>query len=226
MINYECVDGVWTMKDTKGVDLDVPGDDGEMENIPSLGVGEGQKALGLHDCPAGGSEKQLEAIKEKVRTWTKKMKNRHLPPCLSWMAYRLKLWPSVRFGIGTMTNDLEAIANFLDKEEYETMNSLRVASTIKKGWRRLHSTFGGVGLFNFAMEQLIERLGLLLQHYRTGSCTSKKMDTSVAHLQLQLGTSTCPLDLDYNRWAFLVPLSWIKMLWHRWCHHHDKTSLG
>ena len=81
------------------------------------------------------------------------------------------------------------------------------------GWRKLHSTFGGIGLFDFPTEQLIERLNLLLQHYKSTSSLSKKLDASIAYLQLQLGVNVCPLDLCYEDWHFLAPLSWVKMLW-------------
>ena len=138
------------------MDIKIPGEDGKVENTPSLGVAEDQKALGLQDCPAGGSKKQMEAIKEKVQNLTKKMENGHLPPCLSWMVYRLKLWPSVSYGIGTTTNDLEEAEHIFDKEEHESMNFFGMAKTIKKGWRRLHSAFGGVGLFSFVTKQLVE----------------------------------------------------------------------
>ena len=90
------------------------------------------------------------------------MKNEHLPPFMGWMAYKYKLWMSVRYGIGTMTNDVEDSKNLLDKWDCETLNVLGFASTIKKWWRTLLPTFGGVGIVDFNTEQLIERLNLLL----------------------------------------------------------------
>jgi len=54
---------------------------------------------------------------------------------------------------------------------------------------------------------------LLLEHYRTGLVLSKKLDASLAYLQLQLGTNVCPFDLDYDNWGYFAPLSWTKMLW-------------
>ena len=66
---------------------------------------------------------------------------------------------------------------------------------------------------NFCTEQFIERLLLLLQHYHSGSSLSMKLDASMAYLQLQLGTNTCPFDLDYDRWGHFAPLSWTKMMW-------------
>ena len=62
-------------------------------------------------------------------------------------------------------------------------------------------------------EQLIERLNLLLQHYNTFTPISDKLNASLRYLQLQLGTNKCPLDLPYEEWAYLAPLSWVKMLW-------------
>ena len=152
-------------------------------------------------------------IKDKVKWWIDKTKNGHLPSSMGRIAYKLQLWLGVRYGIGTMTNDLEEAEEVLDKTDYQLLNVLGIASTVKKGWQRIHSTFGRFGLFRFATKQLIERLNLLLQHYNTRSSLSKKLDASLRYLQLQLGTSICHLDLTYVTWAYLAPLSWVKMLW-------------
>ena len=46
----------------------------------------------------------------------------------------------------------------LDEHDYNLLNILGIARTAKKGWRKLHTTFGGFGFRNLATEQLIERL--------------------------------------------------------------------
>ena len=141
------------------------------------------------------------------------MKNGHLSSSMGWIAYKFQLWPGVRYGIVTMTNDLEEAEEVLDKKDYQLLNMLGIASTVKKGWPRIHSTVGGFGLFSLATEQLIERLNLLLQQYNIGSSLSKKLDVSLICLHLQLGTHICPLDLPYGTWAYLAPISWVKILW-------------
>ena len=78
----------------------------------------------------------------------------------------------------------------IEKTDYRMLNILGIASTVKKGWRRIHSIFGGFGLFSFANEQLVERLNLLLQHYNTGTSLSKKLDAAIRYLQLKLRTNT------------------------------------
>ena len=52
---------------------------------------------------------------------------------MGWVAYRFQLWPGVRYGIGTMTNDLEETEEVLDKKDHRMLNVLGLASTVKKG---------------------------------------------------------------------------------------------
>ena len=54
-----------------------------------------------------------------------------------------------------MTNDLEAAESIFDKADYEMMPILGVACTVKWELRKLHTTFGGFGLFHLPTEQLI-----------------------------------------------------------------------
>ena len=53
----------------------------------------------------------------------------------------------------------------------------------------------------------------MLQQYHRLTLIGKQLETSIALLQLQLGTSKGPLALDYEECGRCAPLSWIKMLW-------------
>ena len=53
-------------------------DDGTEQPIYSLSPEENKKALGVEDCPAGGSAKQLKATKDKMKQWVLRMNNGHL----------------------------------------------------------------------------------------------------------------------------------------------------
>ena len=120
---------------------------------------------------------------------------------------------SMRHGIGTMTKDLEEAEEVLDKTDYRLLNIFGIPSPVEKGWRHIHSTFDGFGLFSFAIEQLIEQVNMLLQHYHTGTPLSNTLDASIRYLKFQSRTNICPLNLPCDTWVYLAPLSWIKMLW-------------
>ncbi len=119
-----------------------------------------------------------------------------------------------------MTNDLEVADSLLHDEEYRILNVLGVVCSITKGLPRLHTTFGGFGLFNLPVEQLIWQVNMLMQHYHTSTNLSRKLDASLRYLQLQLGMPHNPLLLHYAAWGHLAPLSWVKMLW-QMLYHFD-----
>ena len=120
----EC--GEWVWASTKGRKLYFTGDDSVRKQVDSLGVEEEKKFLGVFDGPEGGNVKQIEKIKDKVDIFVRRMTNGKLPAYLGWMAYKHKLWASIVYGIGTMTNDIEAVEKFLDIFGYRMMNILGV----------------------------------------------------------------------------------------------------
>jgi hypothetical protein len=72
------------------------------------------KTLGIYDAPAGGNEGHLNHIKSKATTWVNRMTNGYLLSHIAWVGYRHQLWPGLRYGLGTMTNDIEPAAKLLD----------------------------------------------------------------------------------------------------------------
>jgi hypothetical protein len=151
------------------------------------------------------------------------MTNEHLPNHMAWIAYKHQLLPRVRYGLGKMTNDLEVADNLLHDEDYRRLNIVGMVCSVTKGLRCLHTTFGGFGLFNLPVKQLICQVNMLMQHYHTLTNLSRKLDASLRYLQLQLGMPQNPLLLDYDKWGHLAPLLWVKMLWQML--HHSNIHL-
>jgi hypothetical protein len=155
LLDYECVDGEWKYVDMVPRELVIANPDGMTSPISQEQVTASKKTLRILYSPSGGNSAHLTYIKEKVGEWVSRMTNRHLPSHMAWAAYRHQLWPGVRFGFGTMTNDLKVTDNLLHKEDYRMLNVLGVVRSVTKGLRRLHTSFGGFGLFNLPVEQLI-----------------------------------------------------------------------
>ncbi len=172
-----------------------------------------KKTLGIYDSPAGGNNGHLNYIKGKAMTWVNRMTNGHLPSHMAWVAYKHQLWPGLRYGLGTMTNNITPAKKLLDNVDYNTLNVLGILCNVTKGLRKIHTTFGGFGLFDLPTEQLISRVNMFFQHYHVSTNLSKKLDASLGYLQLQIRTPNNPFLQDYARWGDLSPLSWVKMLW-------------
>ena len=86
------------------------------------------KTLGVNDAPAGGNVTHLEYLSNKSKVWINRMKNGHLPSHIAWMAYKLQLWASLRYGIGTMTNDIEEAEELFKEQEQGLLNILGIDS--------------------------------------------------------------------------------------------------
>jgi hypothetical protein len=111
-----------------------------------------------------------------------------------------------------MTNEIKPAATLLDEVDYKTLSILGILRNVTKELRKIHTTFGGFGLFDLATEQLISRVNMFFQHYHVSTNLSKKLNASLGYLQLQVGTPQNPFSQDYSRWGKLAPLSWVKML--------------
>ncbi len=172
---------------------------GTKSSIKQEDVSVSKKTLGIYNAPAGGNEGHLNHIKSKATTWVNRMTNGHLPSHIAWVGYRHQLWPGLRYRLGTMTNDIEPAAKLLDDVNYKILNVLRILHNVTKGLKKIHTTFGGFGLFDLAMEQLFSRVNMFFQHYNVSTNLSKKLDASLGHLQLQVGTPHNPFTQDYAR---------------------------
>jgi hypothetical protein len=155
LLDYNCVDGKWTYSDIVPRELLITNPDGTKSLITQEEVTASKKTLGIHDSPVGGNEGHLVYIKDKAMQWVTWMANGHLPSHIAWVAYKHQLWPGLRYGLGTMTNDLEPAKKLLDSTNYKTLNVLGVMRNVTRGLQKLHTTFGEFGLFDLLTEQQI-----------------------------------------------------------------------
>jgi hypothetical protein len=124
------------------------------------------------------------------------MTNHHLPSHIAWVAYRQQLWPGLHYSLGTMTNHMKPTSTLLDNMDNKTLDILVILRNVMKGVRRLHTTFGGFGMFNLPTEQLISCVNMFFQHCHVSTNLSKKLDASLRYLQLQIGTPHNPFTLN------------------------------
>jgi hypothetical protein len=105
LLDYDCVKGEWTYAETRATELKITNPDGTKSPIKQEKVTESKKTLGIYDSPSGGNEGHLSYILKKATQWVNRMKNGHLPSHVTWIAYKHQLWPSLGYGLGTMTNN-------------------------------------------------------------------------------------------------------------------------
>ncbi len=60
-----------------------------------------------------------------------------------------------------MTNDIEVANKLLNVTDYKTLNILGVFCNLSTGLQKLHTNFGGFGLFSLPTKQLISQVNML-----------------------------------------------------------------
>ncbi len=213
LLDYDCINREWTYADATATELKITNADGTKSPIKQEKVTESKATLGIYDSLSGGNKGHLSFILDKATQWVNRMKNGHLPSHIVWIAYKHQLWLSLRYGLGTMTNNMEVAEELINKTNHRMLNILGIFRNVSTGLRKLHTTFGGFGLFSLPTKQLISQVNMLFQHYHISMNLSRKLDASLQYLQLQLGTPHNPLALDFLKWGHLAPFSWVKMLW-------------
>ncbi len=87
--------------------------------LPWISKGEvsvAEKALGVWSTVDGDDNMHLsQNMTGHMNKWISKIKNGHLPARLELIAYKLKLWPGIKYGLATLAMPLEIAQKMLRK---------------------------------------------------------------------------------------------------------------
>lgn len=126
-----------------------------------------------------------------------------------------KLLPGLRYGLATLSTPSSQISQLLHRLEYRALPLLGVNRSIKYEWHTIPRVFGGIGLCNLAVEQMIGWSNMLLQHYGSPTTLGLKCRATLELLQLEIGCKGNPLQECYRSQGVLATPSWITSIWER-----------
>ena len=206
MVDYMNINGEWNYAPSTTWELTIPLPDGTRHKITHLDTTHSNKMLGIWSNPAGDDTKHLEVnILGKYKTWINRLTNQY------------KLLPGLKYGLATLATTSAEISHLLHRLEYKTLPLLGVNRSVKQEWRTIPKAFGGIGLCNLAIEQMIGWANMLLQHYGSPTTLGLKCRATLESLQLEIGCRGNPLQECYRSRGILATPSWITSVWER-CH--------
>jgi len=180
LISYTKKDGVWNYDNSNQYELTIPLLDGNRHSIEQLPTSESRKMLGVWSNPRGTDDKHIhEVVLGKTKSFLNRIKNGHLPTHLVWKAYRSCLIPALKYGLSTLATQMVVTQELLRKWEFELLSYLGVNKHVQTEWQTIPRELGGIGLWNFTVEQCKSWLEALLQHYGRGTTIAKKMIASL-----------------------------------------------
>lgn len=224
LIDYAWDDtGQWYYAPVSDMQLDIVLPDGSTEGIVLLPATASRVTLGVATSPDGIDDHHLKApgqakdkwksIATRAQVWADRLKNGHLPSKFAWVSYRLQLWSSVKYGLGTLSTPLASFGELTYNFAYNVLPFLGVNRNIRSEWRYLHNTFGGVGLLSLSTETIICRVNLFLQHWGMPTPIGTTLRTSMEYMHLEAGCIECPLVTDYEPMGPLVTYCWLQAFW-------------
>jgi hypothetical protein len=143
--------------------MEIPLPDGSPATISQAEVSTAEKALGVWSIvDRDDTGHLLNNITGRFMKWTSKMTNGHLPARLSWITYKFKLWPGIRYGLATLAMPLSLAQATLQKENFRIPPFMGINRNMKREWRTLHQAFGGIRLFDLAVEHTIGMINIFI----------------------------------------------------------------
>ena len=100
-----------------------------------------------------------------------------------------------------------------------------VARSIPTELRYMPHQYCGMELNHLPVEATIAQINSLLQHYGTTGALGTTLTAAIEHLQVEVGCTGCPLNLDYQKFGHLATDTWAKSLWEKIRTYEIEVSL-
>jgi hypothetical protein len=96
---------------------------------------------------------------------------------------------------------------------WKLLPTLGIMRATNRDWLFTPRCLHGFGLPNIFMEKTIDQIDSLVYHIGSGSFVEDAMIISYEQLQLELGSQSSVLSLDFDTWGYLATPSWMTALW-------------
>ena len=163
--------------------------------------------------------------KEQTEDWTARVKTGHLPARAVWQSYSQQLWSSLKYGLRACSASLEELEGGLGKTDYYLLSRMGVARSIPTELRYMPHQYCEMELNSLPAEATITQINSLLQHYGTTSALGTTLTAAIEHIQVEVGCTGCPLNLDYQKFRYLASNTWAKSLWEKMHTYKIEVSL-
>jgi hypothetical protein len=131
--------GNWAYEKQPDLLMEIPLPDRSPATISQAEVSTAEKTLGVWSTVDGDDKGHLlNNITGRFMKWTSKMTNGHLPARLSWIVYKFKLWPGIRYGLATLAMRLSLAQATLQKKNFCNLPFMGVNRNMKRESWTLH----------------------------------------------------------------------------------------
>jgi ribonuclease HI len=179
-------------------------------------VSTASKMLGVHFSPAGNSAVHVEHMVQKGLDWVDSLRTKPVASGDAWLSFYLQLYPGLSWGLVTVCMHPKRLDAQIQRIYSKALPSLGVNRNIKREWRTLPEQYQGLGMPNFPLVALADKLSFLLGNWGFyGLAHSDALAMAYENFLVEVGLYGSPLDWSYEDYGHLATgETWFGNLWH------------
>jgi hypothetical protein len=154
-------------------------------------------------------------IKEKALQWALEATSSRLGPRALHFSVKHKFWPKVKYGLCANTAPYDTLVEAMHKPYWLLAPIGGLIRSARREIRFLDTGFYGNGFPHWGIEALIEETNKILIHFGTKSLIGVQLQLSMELLTLELGLSSQPFTISYQRYHNWVTDCFLKEWWSR-----------
>ena len=189
----------------------------EGPDIPTIthDVHTASKMLGVHFSPAGNSSVHVENMVQKGLDWVDCLKTKPVIRSDAWLSFYLQILPTISWRLVTVCMPPKKLDFQYQRIYARALPFLGVNSKIKREWRTLPEQYQGLGMPNFPLLALAEKLTFLVGNWGLiGQAHSDALSMAYENFLIEVGLYGSPLNWKYDEYGTLsTEATWFQNLW-------------
>ena len=216
LVDYRWCGVGWKMVTTADApaSLQVRSPSGRMVTIERVEPTEARKTLGVWTAPSGSMVAEYDYLQAKIKAWTERIRVRRLPHRLVWLSLHTGILKTLDYPLAATTfTELECQSLMAPLLKVGLSRSHIVRSMPRSVVHAPYSA-GGFSVPNLFVEQGLAHIKAFVMFGSSHTAiTGFLLRNSLEYLQVELGHSAFPWDLDFQVWGSCAVSTWLTSLW-------------
>jgi hypothetical protein len=203
LIDFKLDQGNWhyATKEDAPATLTVQDSTGQRCTLDQFSTHEARRTLGVRLAPDNNDQEEVTYLRQCGEAWKERIRTGHLPRHLAWQALTTTILPKIHYPLAATTLTLDQCKYFMAPILQGGLPTSGIVRTLPHTLVYGTTRYQGLGLPSLYTEQGISHITKLLQHGAKDNITGQLLRSSLEALQLELGTSAFPLDLQHSSMA-------------------------
>ena len=152
---------------------------------------------------------------QKGLDWVDGLRTKPLSRRDAWLSFYLQLFPGISWGLVTVCMPPRTLDKMIQRVYEKALPLLGVNCKIRKEWRTLPERYQGLGLPNFPLVALANKLAFLIGNWGfQGQAQSDALALAYENFLVEVGLYNLPLKWSYTEYGHLATENtWFWNLW-------------